>query len=148
MFRKLMTVLAAAAALSTAVPTGVLAMGGGGGGHAGGFGGGHAGGFGGGHAGGFSGAGGHFSGGMAGAGWHAGGHFSGTMGHSWHGGFRDHHQLAFRHRFFRRNFLFFAGPYYDDFGYYNEVYSDEGCLQYERVRTPRGWRWHRVWVCY
>jgi hypothetical protein len=34
-----------------------------------------------------------------------------------------------------------AGPFFfDDYG--------SNCWQSERIHTPAGWRWHRVWACY
>jgi hypothetical protein len=51
--------------------------------------------------------------------------------HFEHDGFRRDHDHRFR----------VATPFfYDDYG------SD--CWQSERVRTPAGWRWQRVWACY
>jgi hypothetical protein len=62
-------------------------------------------------------------------------HFGG--GHFGHGG-------HFRH-FGGPSFSFGLGvPLYG--GYYDYGYADS-CYRLERVRTPYGWRTHRVWVC-
>ena len=34
---------------------------------------------------------------------------------------------------------------FDDYGYYD---YGSNCWQSERIHTPAGWRWHRVWACY
>ncbi len=85
MIRKIMIVLAMAAALTGGLTADAFARGGGGGGgHGGGFGGGHmGGGFGGGHMGaGFGG--GHMGAGFGGGRGFAGSHFAGTRGHFGH----------------------------------------------------------------
>jgi hypothetical protein len=53
---------------------------------------------------------------------------------------RDHDRDR---RFFGPGFAFGYFPGYD---YYAYDY-DDSCYQLERVHTPYGWRWHRVWVC-
>jgi len=122
MFRKSIIGLAAVAAFGAAfVSSEASARGGHGGGHGGGF-----------HGGGF----------------HGGFHGGGFRGGSFHGanfgrfnGFRHH---GFRGRFFAPGFAFYGVPYaysYDD-------YDDFGCYRPVRVRTPYGYRWRQVYVCY
>jgi hypothetical protein len=65
----------------------------------------------------------------------------GRMGSEFHGersahdNFRHDHDHRFR----------VVGPFFDDDGYYD---YGSNCWQSERIHTPAGWRWHRVWVCY
>ncbi len=42
----------------------------------------------------------------------------------------------------RFSFGFGVGP-----GYYDYGYAGASCYRSERVLTPRGWRWRRVWMC-
>jgi len=70
-------------------------------------------------------------------------------------GFGGFHSFGFQsfHRFHNglRGGLFFGpgGPYdgfpYDPF--YEDFSEDFNCSQVQRVRTPVGWRWQRIWVC-
>ena len=149
---KVATLVAALALASAGIAGDALARGGGGGGFSGGGGGG-GGGFGGGglggggHAGGFGGGGfaAHGGGGRVGGGFaesHMGGEAGrGRMGSELHGerfahdNFHRDHDHRFR----------VVGPFFDDDGYYD---YGSNCWQSERIHTPAGWRWHRVWVCY
>ncbi|HLH94617.1 MAG TPA: hypothetical protein VKW08_05815 [Xanthobacteraceae bacterium] len=45
-----------------------------------------------------------------------------------------------------RDFGFGFG-FYPGYDYYAYDYGDD-CYQWRRVRTPYGWHWARVWVCY
>ena len=50
-----------------------------------------------------------------------------------------HHGRDFHHD--RDHRFRVAGPFFfDDYG--------SNCWQSERIHTPAGWRWHRVWACY
>jgi hypothetical protein len=67
----------------------------------------------------------------------------GRMGGEFHGERFAHDNFHHDHDFHHdRDHRFrVAGPFFfDDYGSY--------CWQSERIHTPAGWRWHRVWACY
>ena len=147
---KVATLVAALALASAGIAGDAFAHGGGGGGMGGG---GHGGGGlgegglgGSGHAGGFGGGSfaAHGGGGRVGGGFaesHIGGAGRGRTGSELHGerfvhdNFHRDHDHRFR----------VAGPFFDDYGYYDYA---SNCWRSERIHTPAGWRWHRVWACY
>jgi hypothetical protein len=65
----------------------------------------------------------------------------GRMGSEFHGerfahdNFHNDHDHRFR----------VVGPFFNDYGYYD---YGSNCWQSQRIHTPAGWRWHRVWACY
>ena len=65
----------------------------------------------------------------------------------WQGNWRHGH---FRHGHRRPVFALYGGfPYaYDYYPYEYSYYGDDpACYRNVRVKTPRGLRWQRVWVC-
>jgi hypothetical protein len=83
------------------------------------------------------GGGGHFGGGdpLGGGGDHLGG---GSFGGHFGGGHFGHDHFGGR----------FFSPLFGNDDSWDYYYGNgEGCWQYERVSTPRGWQWRQVWVC-